>query len=215
MLNLIREPIARERDDRRGDITALLDSARAERIIRKLERIVVGIREADRTRRRLRTSTTSPHWTAVLDARMARRAQRLAEAIEEAGTVYQPERLHQVRIALKKLRYALELARDARRPVGRGVLSTLKVAQDVLGALQDRQALVARVRMAQAGLMPPDLRVWAQLDALVSRLEEESHQHHARFLAARDRILEICRTLMTGRAALPGRRVASMRRARA
>ena len=44
--------------------------------------------------------------------RAARRAQRLGAAIENAAGLYLPDRLHQVRIAVKKLRYTLELDRS-------------------------------------------------------------------------------------------------------
>ena len=36
-------------------------------------------------------------------------------AIENAGGIYLPDRLHQVRIAVKKLRYVLEIAREMSR----------------------------------------------------------------------------------------------------
>ena len=38
---------------------------------------------------------------------------RLARGDRDAGAVYLPERLHAVRIAMKKLRYAMELAAEA------------------------------------------------------------------------------------------------------
>ena len=44
--------------------------------------------------------------------RVARRAASLKAAIDEAGAVYLPERLHAVRIAVKKLRYAVELEHE-------------------------------------------------------------------------------------------------------
>ena len=48
----------------------------------------------------------------ALGARRARRRRALAlrQAIDQAGAVYLAERLHAARIALKKLRYGLELA---------------------------------------------------------------------------------------------------------
>ena len=52
-------------------------------------------------------------WQWAVEARVARRAAALKHAIDEAGSVYLPERLHAVRIALKKLRYGLELWLEA------------------------------------------------------------------------------------------------------
>ena len=46
-------------------------------------------------------------------------AKALAAAIASAGQMYNPERLHQVRIATKKLRYGLEIAAESGHPVRR------------------------------------------------------------------------------------------------
>ena len=53
----------------------------------------------------------------ALDARIARRAARVRSTIDVAGVIYVPANMHEVRIALKKLRYAAELSRDAGRPI--------------------------------------------------------------------------------------------------
>ena len=45
--------------------------------------------------------------------RMAARAIRLGRSVDRAGALYAPEALHAVRIAVKKLRYSLELGRAA------------------------------------------------------------------------------------------------------
>jgi CHAD domain-containing protein len=51
-------------------------------------------------------------WQWALGARVARRASALRAAIDTAGGW--SERLHKVRIALKKLRYAVELSASRR-----------------------------------------------------------------------------------------------------
>ena len=62
---------------------------------------------------------------------------RLLRALDAAGTLYAPERLHAVRIAAKKLRYGLELRATPRGlPVG-SFAAALKRVQDVLGRLHD------------------------------------------------------------------------------
>ena len=66
-----------------------------------------------------------------------------------AGQIYAAEQLHVVRIATKKLRYALELVADARMAPVRPLLGTLKRAQETLGRLHDLQIIeqhVAAVR---------------------------------------------------------------------
>ena len=49
-----------------------------------------------------------PKRVADAQERAARRAVRLRAAIDNAAGLYLPDRLHEVRIAVKKLRYALE-----------------------------------------------------------------------------------------------------------
>src|SRR5262249_36579147 len=56
---------------------------------------------------------SSRGWQWAIEARLTHRATVLKHALIEAGALYLPERLHAVRIALKKLRYALEVAVDA------------------------------------------------------------------------------------------------------
>ena len=99
---------------------------------------------------------TARSWQWVLEARVARRASALAEAIDEAGAVYLSERLHAVRIAVKKLRYALELSVDVAGQKSTPELTQLRRAQEVLGRLHDLQVLIDRMRETQASLTPPD-----------------------------------------------------------
>ena len=69
------------------------------------------MREAIAGARRARAAGAWP-WT----RRCAARAPRVSSAaMTDAGAMYLPERLHAVRIAVKKLRYALELVERARR----------------------------------------------------------------------------------------------------
>ena len=137
--------------------------------------------------------------------RAARRAGRLRAAVESAAGIYLPDRLHQVRIAVKKLRYALELTRALRssraRPHTRGrskraggspaLLRTLRDTQDLLGRMNDLEVLIARVRGVQ-GSSALDLRRSADLDKLVRRLETECRQLHGHYMASRRKLLAIC-----------------------
>ena len=73
------------------------------------------------------------------------------------ASLYLPERLHVVRIALKKLRYAREVGAEAvRRQHTKAELRSLKRSQDILGRLHDMQVLLDRVRQLQASLAPAD-----------------------------------------------------------
>src|SRR5262249_5059874 len=76
---------------------------------------------------------------ALARERTTRRARRLAAAIEHAAGMYLPDRLHDVRIAIKKLRYTLELGAAPRdgRPRNAAALRTLRSMQDLLGRMHD------------------------------------------------------------------------------
>lgn len=90
--------------------------------------------------------------------------------------------LHQLRIACKRLRYALELFEDA---LGSGVAPLVKQlvqAQDHLGALQDRRMLLGRIEAFQA--KHPDERGIAAY-AAATRAERERLRHEFAPLWAR------------------------------
>jgi CHAD domain-containing protein len=128
----------------------------------------------------------------AIDARVARRAGALRKAIADAGQVYLAERLHAVRIALKKLRYGVELAVDAAGGRQSSDLKVLKRGQELLGRLHDLQVLIDRVRRVQGALAPPDLTVWRGLDALVVSLEQSCRRLHGRYMRERPAFLALC-----------------------
>ena len=125
-------------------------------------------------------------WVWAVDARVVRRAGRLGTTIAAAGALYDADRLHNVRIALKKLRYAVELLAEA-RGVGRTAdIDTLKRAQDTLGKLHDYEIFsdrVQRVRDDSTRSAGIDVRAF---DALARAAELECRQLHAAFM--RDRV---------------------------
>jgi CHAD domain-containing protein len=125
-------------------------------------------------------------------ARAARRAVRLRDAIDRAASLYLPDRLHQVRIAVKKLRYSMEVVRELRRSRASARILALKRAQDLLGHMHDLEILIARTRAVQGSPNAPNLRVSAELDRLVRRLETECRQLHGQYMASRHALLTIC-----------------------
>jgi CHAD domain-containing protein len=118
-----------------------------------------------------------------LAGRVARRADAAGLAVENTGTIYAPDRLHRARIALKKLRYTLELAEDCGGVRLSGTLRRLKTVQEILGTLHDLDVLAVRIRdgAADAG----DLGPQAVLAALASHLDQVTRERHSEFLAAR------------------------------
>jgi CHAD domain-containing protein len=204
-LRRVRDRIARERTDERRLLPERVPIDSLWRLARRLDRVADELREresADRPERRGPERARPMRW--AIDARIAHRAARLARAVDAAGAVYLPERLHDVRIAVKKLRYALELRpadrdapplarQDVRATAGkaartesrRAALSVLKRAQTLLGRMHDLQILTDQVRGAQASLAPPTLNVWRGMDALVLALDEACRRLHARYVCER------------------------------
>jgi len=135
-------------------------------------------------------------WRWALDARIAHRAASLSDASRRAGALFLAERLHTVRIAIKKLRYALELSAEVAGNRTTPELRTLKRAQELLGRLHDLQVLMNRIRQVQASLVPPNLAVWRELDALVTTLENKCRLLHARYMRDRAAIDAIAERLV-------------------
>ena len=123
--------------------------------------------------------------------RAARRAARVETAIDVAGAIYLPDRLHQVRIAVKKLRYALEMVRDLSGSRAEARIRVLKRSQDLLGRMHDLEVLIARTRGLQAAAVR-DLKLSSDLDQLVRRLETEARQLHGQYITTRRSLLDIC-----------------------
>lgn len=190
-------------DAPRGAIAKLRQVVREERQRLHLEmRRRVGRVDLDKLRRRAAAAARKGHSDAphgrdpkrIADARLraARRAVGLRESIENAAGIYLPDRLHEVRIAVKKLRYAMEVARELAGSRGDARIRTLKEAQDLLGRMHDHEVLIARVRGVQGSAKAPNLRVSADLDRLVRRLETECRQIHGQYMALRKKLLAIC-----------------------
>jgi len=152
----------------------------------------------------LAASTSRDLWAAALAARVEHRATRLDAAVAAVGTLYSAEPLHAVRIATKKLRYVLEIARDLGGAGAGGQIAALKALQDRLGRLHDLHVLGQYVR----ALAPPAVRRPIQMEqaALVAAIDRECREAHAVFLARRDALGSLARQAMRAGAATRGRR---------
>jgi CHAD domain-containing protein len=199
-LQALRQAMAEERRRLHDGLLRELGDAGIEKLEK---RAIAAARERDA--RATASRSRDPRAREAADKRAARRAERLRTAIERAASMYLPDRLHDVRIAVKRLRYAMEIAREVRgarsRTAGssehptRGAaaaIRTLKRAQDLLGRMHDLEVLIARTRAVQGSSRAPSLRVSAELDGFVRRLETECRQLHARHLASRQTLLAIC-----------------------
>jgi len=137
-----------------------------------------------------------PKRAAKARIRARQRAEQLALSIENAAGLYLPDRLHEVRIAVKKLRYTLELEQSFTASRATARLRTLKNAQDLLGRMHDLEVLIARTRQIQSSPGASTLKVSADLDRLVRRLENECRQLHGHFIASRKGLLSLCNRVM-------------------
>lgn len=192
-------------DAPRGAIAKLRQVVREERQRLHVEMCArVGRIDLDKLRRRAAAAASrgpsqttggrmrDPERIAGARLRAARRAVRLREAVENAAGIYLPDRLHEVRVAVKKLRYAMEVSRELGGSRGEARIGTLKEAQDLLGRMHDHEVLIARVRGVQGSSKAPNLRVSADLDRLVRRLETECRQIHGLYVTLRKKLLAVC-----------------------
>jgi CHAD domain-containing protein len=168
-----------------------LPTAKLERLADRLVRAGASVKADDSEAPHPGAHRPTRAWLWALDARLARRAARSRTAIEAAGALYLPEPLHDVRIALKKLRYTAELSRRPERPRKTADLAALKAAQALLGRLHDLEVLIAWARELQASLSPPNLTAWRELGALVHAVEPECRQLHARYMRDRSKLIAI------------------------
>jgi len=159
--------------------------------IQKFEKKALAVAQHDQPEGS-RASRRDPGRLVEASRRAARRAIALQAAVENAGGIYLPDRLHQVRIAVKKLRYAMEIAKDISRSRAIARLRTLKTVQDLLGRMHDFEVLIMRIRALQGSDHAPTLRVSAELDRLVRRLETECRQLHVRYMGYKAALQELC-----------------------
>ena len=109
------------------------------------------------------------------------RARDLGIAVAEAGAILIVDRVHAVRIATKRLRYALELTGELRLARTASLVSSLRAMQDVLGQLHDLDVLRAEAAQLRTGL-PPDSLVAEDLERLSDDFLADIRLLHARYL---------------------------------
>jgi CHAD domain-containing protein len=169
----VRAQVIEDRERRRAIMLNRLESVDTDKLARRLGAV----------RQSLLRPALSHNWRAALALRIATRARRLDKAIDLAGQIYAAEALHEVRIAAKKLRYALEIADESgAAPCGES-LRVIKRVQDALGRLHDLQVLqhhIAAVGAAPRGRRStPDAAL-----AVLSRLIEDECRHlHGRYVS--------------------------------
>jgi CHAD domain-containing protein len=167
----VRAGVVRERDARRAVMLKRLGRVDVAKIGRRLGSVGTALDAAD-----------GEPWRRALGTRLLQRSKRLIAAMDEAGHMYSPERLHAVRIAVKKLRYGLELAADSGIKVATPQVRTMKRVQEVLGKLHDLQVLQTHIAAAQIAGDSARPEPRAALEALAAHVEAQCRHLHAKYL---------------------------------
>lgn len=178
LLGRVRAALERERARRLDDLVDVLTITRVDRLERLSARLVDALAE----------DPDVDGGRARLAKRLSRRARQLTEAMDEAGVIFLADRLHDVRIAVKKLRYALELAGDTRLARTAVQVKRLKAAQDDLGHLHDLQVMGDYIRRHADAKSPAAIR---RLDALEASIDEENRRLHGEYLASQPQLLAL------------------------
>jgi CHAD domain-containing protein len=176
----VRAHVIAERDRRREVMLERLEHVNADKLDRRLASVADAVEGSE-----------DDAWREVLGTRLLKRGRLLNTAIDDAGQMYGPERLHAVRIAAKKLRYALELAADSGAASAGPHVRTIKRVQDMLGRLHDLQILQTHVAAVQAAPSADRPGMNAALDALAHHLEEECRHLHGRYLVSTPKLREM------------------------
>ena len=182
----VRERIAADRAEHRARLVEEIGRVDIKKLNRRIDALVDASDE-----RRMQGAKDATAWRAVLAARVARRAEALRRAIDRAGSIYLPDRLHAVRVAVKKLRYAVELTQEADRSRHTRALATLRGVQNTLGRLHDLEVLGDRVRSLEGSLKPSAHTALGNLNALVRLIEDDCRELHAAYVARRDALLDV------------------------
>jgi CHAD domain-containing protein len=122
---------------------------------------------------------------AAVASRVARRAARVRRSLADLGTLYAAERLHAVRIAVKQLRYALEVKGELRGGSTATAIRQLRAAQDLLGRAHDLHVLGEHVRDAEAQQVARSRATARDLQHLAQHIEEDCRRQHAAFCRLR------------------------------
>ena len=183
----LQQAVRHERARMHADMVRSIDGSHLGKLSQKL---VAAARKRDEDG--LRPRSVDPKQLAAARGRVARRAERLRASIDNAAAIYLPDRLHEVRIAVKKLRYAMEIVRELIGSRATARITVLTRAQDLLGRIHDLEVLIARTRAIQGSTNAPTLRISADMDLLVRRLENDCRRLHGRYIAMRPSLLKIC-----------------------
>lgn len=175
---------------KRGERRAHMRHQLAAVSVRKLER------DLGEVARSLGMRAETDAWAQRLATRIAKRADRVKAAVGVAGALYIPDHMHAVRIAAKKLRYALELARTTGQAPTQDAVQGIKATQESLGQLHDFQIFGEAVRDL-ALPASPGRGIDTELERVRCSIEQECRSLHSEYVGSRERVLKLCASAST------------------
>ena len=134
------------------------------------------------------------NWVDLMWSRITARGAEAADAVRRAPGVYLPNRAHDARIAVKKLRYAVEVAFDAGVWPAERLLKDLRRIQGSLGDVHDAQVLIDSL----GDLLGSDASS-TEAATLKALFEDDIARAHAEYARRRERVFAIAEAC--GRAA--------------
>ncbi len=189
----VREALQSQRVSRRREMLDALTPTRLDKLRRRLVRVAVPDRPHE----------PRPNEVSEALRQAGERAAMLRAAIDRAGQLYLADRLHRVRVAAKKLRYALEIHRELTHSRATARIDRVKAQQDLLGRMHDLEVLIERTRAVQESLAGSNRRATVELDGLIRALEDECREGHAGYMRARPAMVKLCESVID--AAVSGR----------
>ena len=163
-------------------------SRAARRLIKTLDDVKLRPLARLPKRQRLPRLSFWTDWRVALPSQLAQRTASLREAIDLTPATYMPNRLHRVRIAMKKLRYTLEVTWAAGVSIDQRLMRDLRKTQDLLGGMHDLHVAGRLVDQFDA----PDKTVASELNLLEAVMTADLSALHAKYLSRRDRLRAMC-----------------------
>jgi CHAD domain-containing protein len=172
-----RAGVEEDRRARRDEMAGQLGDVQAEALVADLASLEEHVGQEPASAR-----------AASLRRRLDRRLDRLDAAIEAAGALYAFDRLHMVRIAIKQLRYTLELTHELGGVPTRRLVTRLKQFQDLLGRQHDLEVVAGYVRrLGGTG----QGRFASDVQRVLRVLERETRELHAEYLAGVNLLVDV------------------------
>ncbi len=195
--NAARQWLKRERATALRQARATLTPARRARMSSQLAALSDGA-----------ARVTTDETVGAIQARVVERARDVERAVGRVGGVYAPGRLHAARIAVKRLRYALETSGAVQGSRVSTQLRQLRVVQDLLGRAHDLHVLAALLADVQLRVVPRSRAAARDLAGLAGALDQECRQLHAAFMSRRKALIALSASLLA-HAETPGARSAA------